>query len=454
VTERLSASPRAEPRFDEMLGADGRPRPHWAGLIETLARAEPARMRDRIATVEREIRDSGLTYNMYADPQGAERPWALDALPMIIGADEWPAIEAGIAQRARLIDAVLRDLYGAQTLLAGGLVPPRLVLGHGAFQRPACGIGALPAPPLIVYAADLARSPDGRWWVVADRTQAPSGAGYAIENRLIVSRIFPTLFRDLHAQRLAGFFVALRDALHDAAPTGDGPPLTVLLTPGPYNETYSEHSLLARYLGFTLVEGSDLTVRAGKVWLKTVDGLRRVHAILRRQDDDFCDPLELRADSALGVPGLVDCARRGSVLVANAIGAGVFEGGAMMGFLPRGGGAPPTTAPPRRSRCLRWPPGGSASRPPSPMRCRAPRSWSSSRPTRWSARSRCSAWTSMQPACVRLPRGFAVTPRPGSRRSWCGCRRPPSTTAGSRASSARAPSGCGCSRWPRAAAGR
>ncbi|MEI7444591.1 MAG: circularly permuted type 2 ATP-grasp protein [Burkholderiales bacterium] len=335
MRELLAAYPRAAPRFDEMLGADGAPRPHWAGLVEMLARAEPARMRDRIATIEREIRDSGLTYNMYADPKGAERPWALDALPMIIGDDEWAQIERGVAQRARLLDAVLRDLYGAQSLLVDGVIPPRLVMGHSAFQRPACGIGTLAAPPLIVYAADLARSPDGRWWVVADRTQAPSGAGYAIENRLIVSRIFPKLFRDLHTRRLAGFFVALRDALRDFAPAGDGPPLTVVLTPGPYNETYSEHSLLARYLGFTLVEGSDLTVRGGKVWLKTVDGLRRVHAILRRQDDDFCDPLELRSDSALGVPGLVDCARRGSVLMANAIGSGVLEGGALMGFLPK-----------------------------------------------------------------------------------------------------------------------
>jgi uncharacterized circularly permuted ATP-grasp superfamily protein/uncharacterized alpha-E superfamily protein len=334
VRELLAAYPRAEPRFDEMLGEGGHPRPHWSGLVDLLARAEPARMRDRIATIEREIRDSGLTYNMYADPKGAERPWALDALPMIVAADEWPAIEAAVAQRARLLDAVLADLYGPQTLLADGELPPRLVLGHSAFQRAACGATPAGRPALVLYAADLARSPDGRWWVVADRTQAPSGAGYAIENRLIVSRIFPRLFRDLHAQRLAGFFATLRDSMRAFAPTGDGPHLPVLLTPGPYNETYSEHSLLARYLGFTLVEGHDLTVRAGKVWLKTVEGLRRVHAILRRQDDDFCDPLELRADSALGVPGLTDCARRGSVLVANAIGSGVLESGAMMGFLP------------------------------------------------------------------------------------------------------------------------
>ncbi len=334
MRDLLGAYARAADRFDEMLGADGRPRPHWAALVDLLAGAEPARMRERIVAIEREIRDSGLTYNLYADPKGAGRAWPLDALPMIVDAAEWSAIEAAVAQRARLLDAVLGDLYGPQRLLAEGLLPPRLVFGHSQFQRAACASAPPDRPSLVVYAADLARSPDGRWWVVADRTQAPSGAGYAIENRLIVSRIFPELFRRLHAHRLAGFFGALRDALRAFAPEGDGPSLAVLLTPGPYNETYSEHSLLARYLGLTLAEGSDLTVRDGKVWLKTVAGLRRVHAILRRQDDEFCDPLELRSDSALGVPGLTDCARRGSVLVANAIGSGVLESGAMLGYLP------------------------------------------------------------------------------------------------------------------------
>jgi len=333
--ERLLAGyPQAGSRFDEMLEAPGQPRPHWAAFFDTLAGAAPARVRDRVAAVEREVRDSGLTYNIYADPQGADRPWSLDALPLIVPAHEWAGIEAAIAQRARLLNAMLLDLYGPQRLLAEGALPPRLVLGHSAFQRPACGTAFASGVALFSYAADLARSPDGRWWVVADRTQAPSGAGYAIQNRLIVSRVFPKLFRDLHAERLAGFFATLRDALADLAPRDDGPPLTVLLTPGPYNETYSEHSLLARYLGFPLAEGSDLTVRGGRVWLKTVEGLRRVHAILRRQDDDFCDPLELRSDSALGVPGLTDCARRGTVFVANAIGSGVLETGALMGFLP------------------------------------------------------------------------------------------------------------------------
>ena len=325
---------RTSVRFDEMLDAGDQPRPHWAALIDLLAHAEPERVRERTASIEREIRDSGLTYNIYADPEGQSRPWSLDGLPMIIPAHEWAQIEAGVAQRARLMNALLADFYGPQTLLADGSIPPALVLGHGAFQRAARGARLPGGVALFSYAVDLARAPNGQWWAIADRTQAPSGSGYSVENRLIVSRIFPRLFRDLHTQRIAGFFATLRDSLQRLAPQGDGAHLSVLLTPGPYNETYSEHSLLSRYLGFTLVEGHDLLVRNGKVWLKTVDGLRRVHAILRRQDDDYCDPLELRSDSALGVAGLVDCARRGTVFIANAIGSGVLESGVLMGFLP------------------------------------------------------------------------------------------------------------------------
>jgi uncharacterized circularly permuted ATP-grasp superfamily protein/uncharacterized alpha-E superfamily protein len=322
-------------RFDEMIGDDGAVRPHWSVLAELLGGTGTARVGERIGALERDIREGGLTYNRYADPEGVARPWVPDALPLVLPAQEWAFIEAAMTQRARLLNTLLADLYGPQTLLASGLIPPRLVLGHRGFQRAACGSQWAGGQPLLLCATDLARSPDGRWWVVADRTQAPSGAGYALDNRLSVSRVFPDLFSALHVERLAGFFAALRDTLRDRAPRGDGPPLSVLLTPGPWNETYSEHSLLARYLGLPLVEGGDLTVRDGKVWLKGVAGLQRVHAILRRQDDDFCDPLELRADSALGVPGLVDCARRGTVLMANAIGSGVLESGALLGFLPR-----------------------------------------------------------------------------------------------------------------------
>jgi uncharacterized circularly permuted ATP-grasp superfamily protein/uncharacterized alpha-E superfamily protein len=335
LKDLLAGYPDAQGRFDELFEAPFTPRPHWSRVIAELIATSPADIRERLSAAERQIRDSGVTYNVYADPQGLDRPWDLDVLPLIIAPDEWREIEAGIIQRAQLFNQVLADLYGSQSLLKQGLIPPSLIFSQSGFLRPACGMNVPGGVHLHVYAADLARSPDGHWWVMADRTQAPSGAGYALENRLVVSRAFPALYRDLEVQHVARFFATLRDSLMHFAPKGDGPTLTVLLTPGPYNETYFEHTLLARYLGFPLVEGGDLTVRNGCIWLKTIGGLKRVHAILRRQDDNYCDPLELRSDSALGVAGLMDCARRGTVLVANALGSGILESGALLGFLPR-----------------------------------------------------------------------------------------------------------------------
>lgn len=338
MLRRLLAGYSAQPgRYDEMLAGPDAPRPHWGDFLQSLAGRDGGGIGDTLSLMEREIHENGITYNVYADPKGVDRPWEVDPLPLLLSADEWQEIEAGIAQRAELLNRVLADVYGAQELLRSGAIPASVIFGHGGFLPPAQGIQPPGGVHLFHYAADLARSPDGRWWVVSDRTQAPSGAGYALENRLIVARVFPQLFRDLHVQHLASFFAAMRESLLRWAPRhgpGDGAPRIALLTPGPYNETYFEHALLARYLGLALVEGSDLTVRDGCVWMKTVEGLQRVHAILRRQDDDYCDPLELRSDSALGVAGLTECARRGSVFIANALGSGVIESGALLGYLP------------------------------------------------------------------------------------------------------------------------
>lgn len=327
--------PNSEGRFDELFAAPGQPRAKWTKLYSAISDASTGTIHEMRAAAEQQIRDSGVTYNVYADPKGQDRPWDLDVLPLIIDAQEWAQIEAGIAQRAQVLNALLADIYGPQSLVKEGLIPPRLLYGHGGFLRPAHNSKVPGGIHLHVYGADLCRSPDGRWWVMGDRTQAVSGAGYALENRLIVSRTFPQLYKDLRVQHLARFFATLRDSLLHLAPKGDGAPLVVLLTPGPYNETYFEHTLLSRYLGFPLVEGGDLTVREGKLWLKTIGGLRRVHAMLRRQDGSYCDPLELRSDSALGVAGLTECARRGTVLIANALGSGVIESGSLLGFLPK-----------------------------------------------------------------------------------------------------------------------
>ncbi|WP_137719066.1 circularly permuted type 2 ATP-grasp protein [Methylobacillus flagellatus] len=346
----LTSYPRQPDRHDELLTEAGEPRQHWQALLEMLAMEAPAEMRERAESVRRQVRENGVTYNVYADTKGLQRPWDLDVLPFILPHEEWAGIESAIIQRAQLLNSILLDVYGEQQLLQQEQLPPSLIHGHAGFLRPCHGIRHPDDIALHFYAVDLARSPDGSWWVVADRTQAPSGAGYALENRTVIASVFPDLFRDLNIQRLSGFFNSLRDSLNhwgrecaqrqsalDAriAPLSEGEqPLTVLLTPGPYNETYHEQSYLAGYLGFPLVQGNDLTVRNGVVWLKTLSGLKPVHAILRRLDDDFCDPLELNADSVLGVAGLTDAARRGNVLIANSLGSNLLQSGALLGFLP------------------------------------------------------------------------------------------------------------------------
>ncbi len=332
--EILATYPHAPNRFDEMLDARGEPRPHWAPFVDRLEGFSAETLERRARFVRESIEADGVTYNVYQDPAGRSRHWQLELLPLVLDAEEWAPLADALAQRARLMNAILVDLYGPQSLIAEGLIPPALVFGQHAYRWPCHGI----APPggifLHHYAADLARAPDGGWWVLGDRSQGPSGSGYALQNRLILKRTFPDSFGDMHVQPLAAFFRAVQEGLARFAPTDGEAPLTVLLTPGPYNETYFEHTFLSRYLGFPLVEGQDLTVRDDTVYLKTLRGLRRVHAIYRRLDDDFCDPLELRSDSALGVPGLLRAARAGRVLIANALGSGLLETGALLGFLP------------------------------------------------------------------------------------------------------------------------
>ncbi|MBA1377542.1 circularly permuted type 2 ATP-grasp protein [Pseudomonas brassicacearum] len=335
MPDLLDRYPLTTGTYHELLDDSGAVRAHWRRLFDQLQRSTPAQLLQRQALLARQIQENGVTYNVYADPKGADRPWELDLLPHVIDAQEWKLLSAGIAQRARLLNAVLADLYGPQRLISEGLLPAELVFGHNNFLWPCQGITPPDGDFLHLYAVDLARTPDGRWWVTADRTQAPSGAGYALENRTIVSRAFPDLYRDLKVQHLSGFFRTLQETLARQAPSDGEPPLVVLLTPGRFNESYFEHLYLARQLGYPLVEGGDLTVRDATVYLKTLSGLRRVHAIMRRLDDDFCDPLELRTDSALGVPGLLEAVRQGRVLVANALGSGVLESPGLLGFLPK-----------------------------------------------------------------------------------------------------------------------
>jgi len=330
----LAGYPRSTAAFDELLSETGRVRPHYAKLIGALEGLSPAELRHRWETSRRFVHEQGITYNVYGDPRGMERPWQLDPIPFVIAPDEWRALEGGLIQRATLLNRILADCYGAQELIRSRWLSPALVFAQPDFLRPCHNL----RPPenifLHFYGADLARSPDGRWWVVSDRTQIPTGAGYALANRLVTSRILPEPFRDNHVHRLAGFFRETQNTLARLAPRKPDNARVVMLTPGPHNETYFEQAYLARYLGYLLVEGQDLIVRDNRVFLKTLSGLDRVDVILRRVDDDFCDPLELRNDSMLGVPGLVEALRAGNVAVANALGCGLVQSPAFMAFLP------------------------------------------------------------------------------------------------------------------------
>ena len=318
--------------YDE-LSADGvTPRPHWKPFLDSLEALGTDELALRWSRAERRIKENGVTYNVYSDPRGMSRPWEIDAIPLLIAPEEWRHIEAGIIQRAQLLNLVLADLYGARRLVSRGDLPAALLFGNHAFLRPLAGIQIPKRNYLHLLAVDLARSPDGQWWVLADRTQAPSGAGYALENRTIIAEVLPEQFRESNAHRLASFFQSLREALIGLASSDH--PRIVLLTPGPFNETYFEHAYLARYLGFTLAEGADLTVRDRHVYLKTIDGLLQVDVILRRVDSNYCDPLELEGDSFLGIAGLVDAISADNVRVANALGSGVIETAAIMPFLP------------------------------------------------------------------------------------------------------------------------
>lgn len=320
--------------YDEMIGQDAEVRPHWRYLMQSLGSLGTSVLRERAQEAHRLLGESGVTYNVYGDPQGPERSWELDPLPLLVSSEEWLEIEVGLVQRAELFNLILQDIYGPQELVKSGLLPFDLIYGHGGFLRPCHPLRTRTVHPLVLYAADLARAPDGKMWVIADRTQAPSGAGYALENRVVMTRILPSLFRDSHVHRLSLFFQNLRASLAALSPRQETEPRIVVLTPGPLNETYFEHSYLASYLGYTLAQGNDLTVRDGRVWLRSMRRLEPVDVIVRRVDDHFCDPVELRPDSRLGVPGLAEVVRRGNVAVANPLGSSVLENPALNAFLP------------------------------------------------------------------------------------------------------------------------
>jgi len=321
--------------FDELRQGPGQLRDQWQAFASNV-KVPWHQLGQQQTAIQRKILEDGVTYSVYNDPQGNSRPWSLEVLPMLIGPNDWAIIEQGVLQRARLLNAIATDVYSERRLLHDAQLPAAMVLGHPGYLRGLHGTTPPGGIYLHVMALDLVRAPDGAWWVVSQRTQAPSGLGYVMHNRLIISSQFPQAFRQMQVQHLASSYRGLLDTLQTLSiPCAEGDtPNIAFWTPGPYNETYFEHAYLARYLGLPLVEGGDLMVRDDRVYLKTAQGLVRIHGLLRRLDDDFCDPLELRPDSTLGVSGLMQAVRSGNVVVSNALGTSFLESPAMHGFLP------------------------------------------------------------------------------------------------------------------------
>ncbi|MEQ8638920.1 circularly permuted type 2 ATP-grasp protein [Gimesia maris] len=322
--------------YDEFLLDTGQPRQHAKNFLDTVVKIGREEFEHRWQQAQRTVQANDFAYSGVVTPKDQPRPWELDAIPFLISSAEWKTISTALRQRAQLLNLVLKDLYGKQTLLKNGVLPAELVYSHPGFLRSYHREQLRNDCFLHFYAADLARSPNGEWWVLADRTEAASGIGFALENRILTSRMFPELFHQCNVERLAPFFIAAQETLRKLAPQSLENPRVVLLSHGPTSPNYFEDAYLARYLGYTLVEGGDLAVRKNQVMLKTLGGLIPVDVIFRRQNSRDCDPLEMKSsNSRLGISGLTQSARSGQVGIANALGSGLIESVAFMAFMPR-----------------------------------------------------------------------------------------------------------------------
>ncbi|WP_282113120.1 circularly permuted type 2 ATP-grasp protein [Maribacter stanieri] len=319
---------------DEMYSLNSGMKPYWNKLLTEFDTLGITGLTARQKDIDWLLSENGVTYNVYNDPKGMHRPWNLNVVPFMLHQDEWTKVEAGLKQRAELLNLVLKDVYGERKLIKNGIVPYEVIYGHRGFLRQCSGMELKLEQYLSIYAADLCRGTDGRLWVVNDRTEAPSGMGYALENRSTTSRILSDMYAEMKVKRLSGFFQEFNQMLIDAAPGKKENPTIVILTPGSHNETYFEHAYMASFLGYPLVQGNDLVVRDGFLWMKSLQGLKQIDVVLRRVDDAFTDPLELREDSHLGVAGLLDVVRRKNVAVINPIGSGVIENPGLIPFMP------------------------------------------------------------------------------------------------------------------------
>lgn len=317
---------------DEMLDTDGNIRPVWKKFVAALSKMSEQELHERFARADRYLRDAGVFYRSYGANGSSERAWPFSHIPVLIAEKEWDTLSAGLVQRADLLEAIVADIYSDNRLVAEGYLPPSLVAANPEFLRPLVGVKPAGGHYLHFCSFEIGRGPDGKWWVLADRTQAPSGAGFALENRVATTRAFSDIYADTHVHRLASFFSAFRNALQDQKQNSDD--RIGVLSPGPANETYFEHAYIARYLGIMLLEGEDLAVVGGKVMVRTVAGLKPVSVLWRRLDAAYADPLEFNQNSHIGTPGIAEAVRNGSVTFVNALGSGILETRAFLAFMP------------------------------------------------------------------------------------------------------------------------
>ena len=318
---------------DEMLDPSGGIRPVWAPFVDAIAQTAPADLAARHARGDQYLADAGVFYRQYGAEGASERDWPLSHMPVIIDEEDWREITAGLTQRADLLELVLADLYGENALVENAHLPASLVAHNREWLRPLVGIKPRGGHFLHFVAFDIGRGPKGNWWVLSDRTQAPSGAGFALENRIATTRTYPEFFQQANIHRLAGFFRTFRDTMLGLR---QGERVRVgIYTPGPMNDTYYEHAYIARYLGFQLLEGDDLAVRDGRLLVRTVAGPAPVSVLWRRVDASWADPLELSSGSTLGTPGMLGAVRAGNVTMVNALGSGVLEARAFLAFMPK-----------------------------------------------------------------------------------------------------------------------
>ena len=320
--------------FDEMFAAAARPHPWCAPIASSLLEMDGTEFASLRAQAERMLLRMGVTFNVYGQTQGAERIFPFDPIPRIIDAETWRTLEAGLIQRVRALNAFVADIYGEAHILKDGLIPHDLILESSQYRRGAVGITPPGGTFITVAGIDLVRGADGRFYVLEDNARTPSGVSYVIENRLVTTRLMPAALRASRVRSVEGYPADLLESLCELAPAGVSRPTVALLTPGPFNSAFFEHVFLSQQMGVELVEGRDLVCVDHKLWMKTVHGLRQIHVLYRRIDDDFLDPVVFRHDSMLGVAGLTAAIRAGSVTIANGIGTGVADDKAVFAYTP------------------------------------------------------------------------------------------------------------------------